>query len=155
MSYEVHISKGGAMDLPAIMPVMKSAFAPAFGEAWSKGQCLGLLSLPGTSLTLARRKPSIAGFSLVRSVLDEAELMLIAVRPSEQGRGIGHALLEEAKAWSRTQGALRLFLEVRSGNSAVSLYESAGFIQVGCRKDYYRGALGEKSDALTLSVSLA
>ncbi len=154
MSIDVVIALGGVDDLPLIMPVMQSAFVPEHGEAWTLGQCLGLLSMPGTILICARQGNKIVGFSLVRTVLEEAELMLIAVEPRVQGQGIGAALLQSVKEICQSQGVRRLFLEVRAENTAASLYARGGFIQVGLRKDYYRGAQGKKSDALTLSCYL-
>ena len=40
------------------------------------------------------RATATVGFSLLRAVADEAELLLLAVDPARQRRGIGHALLD-------------------------------------------------------------
>src|SRR3546814_18020464 len=86
---------GTRKDIPAIMQIMDCAFAPAFGEAWTRPQVEGMLDLPGTWLTVAASDDDIVGFSLMRSVLDEAELLLIAVNPGWQGRNIGRTRSEE------------------------------------------------------------
>src|SRR3546814_7871167 len=62
---------GTRKDIPAIMQIMDCAFAPAFGEAWTRPQVEGMLDLPGTWLTVAASDDDIVGFSLMRSVLDE------------------------------------------------------------------------------------
>ena len=147
----VRIAKGTLADLPAVMAVMDDSFDPRFGEAWTASQCAGLLPLPGVWLTLARGDDRLLGFALSRIVLDEAELLLLAVRRGRQGQGIGRALLADFAAQAAGRGARRLHLEVRDGNPAGRLYERVGYSLAGRRRDYYLGADGGRYDALTLT----
>ncbi len=148
------LRSGGAADLPAVATIMADAFDPRFGEAWTSSQCMGMLSLPGAWLTLALHDGALAGFSLARAIAGDAELLLLAVRPARRGHGVGAALLRSVIAGAREQKADRLHLEVRCGNSAITLYRAHGFEQVGLRRDYYRGNSGEKFDAQTFARSL-
>lgn len=148
------LTEGGAFDITAVMEVMATAFDPAFGEAWTAQQCLGILDMPGIWLTLARIEGEIAGFALGRAVVDEAELLLIGVSPEYRRQGIGKALLDNAMDCARARGACKLHLEVRQGNDAVGFYNRAGFQQVGRRHDYYRAPDGSHFDALSLFISL-
>lgn len=150
------IKSGGIADIGAVMEVMDAAFDPRFGEAWSRAQCLAILSLTDVWLTLGMPpgEPAPAGFALCRRMADEAELLLLAVRPADRGRGLGAALVEHCAAEARARGANRLLLEVRSSNSALALYAEAGFAEVGRRPAYYRGAGGALHDALTLARRL-
>ena len=150
----VLISKGSCTDLPKIMPVMASAFGTQFGEAWTESQCLGVLSMPGSHLIIARRG-SIVGFALCRIILDECELMLLAVAPEVQHLGIGRQLLTATIANASEAKVTSVFLEVRRGNEAIGLYSSTGFVEVGQRRGYYRGKLGETFDALTYRLTLS
>jgi len=145
---------GTVADLPLIMTVMEDAFEPCFGEAWNAAQCSGILGLPGVGLLLASVGGVPAGFALTRVVLDEAELLLLAVSPARRRHGIGEGLLRRAAEAARIMGAARLHLEVRDGNPAISLYKRSGFAQVGRRTGYYRGRRGELFDALSLSIAL-
>jgi ribosomal-protein-alanine N-acetyltransferase len=145
------LSHGSAADLDAVMDVMDDSFDPAFGEAWTAPQCSGLLPVPGVWLTLARAGDEIIGFALARIIVDEAELLLLAVKKKWQRRGVGQQLLESFSATARRRGAERLHLEVRNGNLAVKLYKQAGFSEVGRRRGYYSGRDGQVYDALTLS----
>jgi len=149
------LSRGRDTDLRDVMAVMDSSFDPCFGEAWTISQCAGLLPLPGVWLTLAREGDAVTGFALARLVADEAELLLLAVKPAGQRRGIGRILLEHFEDEAAARGAARLHLEVREGNHALSLYEQAGFELVGRRRDYYSGQKGDRYDALTLAKSPA
>lgn len=151
---DVSISKGGAADLPAIMPVMASAFGTQFGEAWTEAQCLGVVSMPGSHLVIARADSTI-GFALSRVIVDECELMLLAVNAECQRAGIGRDLLDAVIADARAAKVASVFLEVRSGNPAISLYSSIGFAEVGRRRGYYRGPFGETFDALTYRLALS
>ena len=147
---------GTSRDLDAVMDVMTAAFGDRFGEAWTRSQCAGILPMSGVSLVIARddANGSAVGFSLFRSVADEAELLLLGVVPSHRRRGIGSALLEQFMETARRSGAGRVHLEVRDGNPAIGMYRSAGFKQVGRRRKYYHGENGSDFDALTLSRAL-
>ncbi len=154
-SQAVEIRDCGSGDMDAIMAIMATAFEPTFGEAWTRSQCAGIMPMAGVSLRLADRgSGGVAGFALIRAVADEAELLLIAVDPGAQQTGIGAALVDDFVAIATANGAQRLHLEVRDGNSAIALYERAGFRLVGRRRDYYRGTDGHKRDALTLALDL-
>ncbi len=154
MSASLTLHPGAAADLPEVMTTMVEAFDRRFGEAWTEGQCSGILLLTGVWLTLARVEGRPAGFALNRIVLDEAELLLLAVRPACRRSGVGRALLADSIAASLDRGAVRIHLEMRDGNPALGLYNRAGFIQSGRRRQYYFGAGGRPFDALTLSKDL-
>ena len=148
----IHLRTGGFEDLEEVMRVMNRAFSPSFGEAWTRSQCAGILPMSGVTLTLAESDLGLAGFSLVRSVVDESELLLLAVEPAEQRRGIGQALLDQFVASAKERGVQRLHLEVRDGNPAVNLYFSAGFAPAGRRRNYYHGPDSQTFDAITLTL---
>ena len=145
---------GSAADLDEVMEKMARAFDPCFDEAWTRGQCAGILSFSGVWLLLARVEGRPAGFALARAMADEAELLLLAVQPTARRAGIGRRMLEAVIAEAHARGAARLHLEMREGNPALFLYEGAGFHQVGRRPSYYRGKDGRVLDAITLSFSL-
>lgn len=142
----------GALD--HVMSVMTTAFDPDYGEAWNESQTLSMLTLPGTWLSLASIGGEPAGFALNRLIGDEAELLLLAVSPAFQRRGVGMALIEQSLRQLRQREGTRLHLEVRHNNPAIALYNKAGFALIGRRPGYYRGIDGQVHDALTLSCSI-
>ena len=150
------VEPGDSTDLDGVMTVMQAAFGDRFGEAWTRSQCAGILPMPGVSLTLARTAPggAVAGFSLVRTVAGESELLLIAVSPERQRHGIGTALLDDFLARARAAGVTRVHLEVRDGNDATLMYHAAGFAPVGRRRNYYRASDGRRFDALTFAKTV-
>jgi [ribosomal protein S18]-alanine N-acetyltransferase len=152
----IRLERGTSSDLDAVMRVMNAAFERRFGEAWTRSQCAGILPMAGVVLTLARdhETAQIVGFSLIRTVADESELLLVAVLPAHHRQGIGQSLLDDFIDRSRAKGVGRVHLEVRDGNPAAALYRSAGFVSVGRRKNYYHGADGERFDAVTFARDL-
>lgn len=147
----ISVVEGGVLDLNEVMLVMNDSFDPAYGEAWTAPQCAGLIPMPGVWLSVARDGDSTLGFALGRMVVREAELLLLAVKRSSQGAGVGRSLLQHFVDIAVARGAQRLYLEVRDGNPAIKLYRSAGFSEVGRRKNYYTGQDGQIYDALTLA----
>jgi ribosomal-protein-alanine N-acetyltransferase len=145
---------GSATDLDEVMMTMNAAFDPSFGEAWTRSQCAGILVLPGVWLLLARVDGRAAGFALARSVIDEAELLLLAVSPAQRRGGVGRTMLDAIADEARSRGASHLHLEMRDGNPAALLYAGAGFREVGRRPRYYRGRDGRSFDAITLACPL-
>ena len=153
---EVRLAPGNSSDLDDVMSVMTAAFHPRFGEAWTRSQCAGILPMSGVSLTVARDAGAgrPLGFSLSRTIAGEAELLLLAVIPAFQRRGIARRLMDQFISGAGTDGAVRVHLEVRDGNPAVGMYRAAGFETVGRRRQYYRGSEGSRFDALTLARNL-
>lgn len=146
---QILLRTGDARDIAAVDALMVAAFDPRFGEAWTRSQCMGVLAMPGVRLTLALIDDTPAGFAMVRSVMDEAELLLLAVDPAFRRRGTAGALLRAVIAEAQASGIADLHLEVRAGNEAVKLYTTQGFAKVGERRGYYRGKTGQSFDAHT------
>lgn len=152
--HAIDLTAGSARDVKAVDTLMKAAFDPRYGEAWTQGQCLGVLAMPGVWLTLAHADERPVGFAMARVVADEAELLLLAIEPGMRRRGVGAALLRSVIDTARARRAVRLHLEVRAGNAAIGLYTRHGFAKVGARRDYYRGSDGKLRDAHTYSVAI-
>jgi ribosomal-protein-alanine N-acetyltransferase len=153
ISESIRIERGTSDDLDAVMRVMDGAFGDKFGEAWTRSQLAGILPMAGVSLMLARDADASAaiGFSLFRTVADESELLLIGVLPTRHREGVGQRLLNHFVDQARKDGVSRVHLEVRNGNPAAQMYRSAGFAQVGRRRNYYHAANGDRFDALTFA----
>jgi ribosomal-protein-alanine N-acetyltransferase len=96
---------------------------------------------------------SLIGFIASRLVLDEAEVLSIAVASARRGRGLARQLLDINLRRLVGLGARSVFLEVDEGNvPALRLYRRAGFRDVGRRQAYYPAGRG--SAALILRRDL-
>ncbi len=117
---------------------------------WGEAEFADLLASPLVFLIAAP-----AGFALGRVVADEGELLTLAVDPAARRLGTGRRLLASFEANAAARGAASAFLEVAAGNDAArALYLSAGYVQTGLRRGYFRDAAGRTDDALILSRGL-
>ena len=104
---------------------------------WNADEFRALLAEPANFLITRD-----SGLLLGRSILDEAELMTLAVAPEGRRAGTGAALLAAFEDRARARGAVTAFLEVASDNAAAqALYARAGWQNAGRRRDYYGGGV--------------
>ena len=116
-----------------------------FSEPWPEIAVRSELTNKLSLWLVALDGGQVVGYVGSQTVLQEADMMNIAVADSHRRQGIARALVEEL---IRQLDAYQLTLEVRASNAgAIALYESLGFTQVGLRKNYYHKP---KEDALIL-----
>jgi RimJ/RimL family protein N-acetyltransferase len=78
----------------------------------------------------------------------------LMVASTHRRRGVGRALLEQAVAWARAAGVVKLELHVFPWNEpAIALYESFGFEREGMRRGHYLRD-GEPVDAILMALWL-
>jgi [ribosomal protein S18]-alanine N-acetyltransferase len=94
----------------------------------------------------------IKGFAVASVVTPQAELELIAVAETEQGRGIGRALLAVLGDELRRLGVGEVLLEARASNhGALGFYRRLGWMEIGLRPRYYADP---EEDAVQMRVAL-
>ena len=119
-----------------------------FSDPWSEKSIETELSCRLSVWLVALEGEQVVGYVGSQTVIDESDMMNIAVHPGFRRRGIAEALVAELEAALRQRGSRALTLEVRDSNApAIALYEKLGFSQVGLRKNYYRNP---KEDARIL-----
>ena len=119
-----------------------------FSDPWSENSIRYELTNPLSFWLVAVEDGRVAGYVGSQSVLDEADMMNIAVHPDFRRRGVAQSLVEGLIAELKEKDIRCLTLEVRASNDpAISLYQKLGFSQVGRRPNYYRNP---KEDALIL-----
>lgn len=136
----------GATDAGALAAL----HAEAFDAPWNTAAFAALLDQPGV---FAVREAG--GFILCRIVLEEAEILTLAVRPDARRAGLASRLTQAAADLAAHGGADRIFLEVAEDNTAArALYDRLDFVQTGRRRGYYARADGSPADALLLVLNL-
>lgn len=121
-----------------------------FTDPWSERSIASELQNPLSLWLVALDGDTVAGYVGSQTVIDETDMMNIAVHPDYRRRGLARQLVQQLVAQLPSRGSHRLTLEVRASNApAQGLYETLGFTQVGLRKNYYRGP---KEDALILQL---
>lgn len=117
---------------------------------WTEFEFGQLMANPGTILA-----GSDLGFVLAQVVLDEAEILTLAVAPQHRRQGLGADLVKRLHSSAKAAGADRIFLEVSAENQpAQALYAKLGYDQVGRRPRYYQARDGQRFDALILARDL-
>lgn len=113
--------------------------AVSFTAPWKADTFESLLGRPGAELwVLDDPSDGVVAYAVLWCILDQGELANIAVVSGHRGRGHGRYLLGKVLEVARERGVESLYLEVRVSNaSAIELYRSFGFTQVGTRKAYY------------------
>ena len=119
-----------------------------FSDPWSEKSVASELTNPLALWLVAEDNESTVGYVGSQTVLDETDMMNIAVDPDFRRQGIAEMLVNALVEALRVRGSHCLTLEVRASNDpAKQLYEKLGFQQVGIRKNYYRNP---REDALIL-----
>ncbi len=94
--------------------------------------------------------PAIVGYGIMSLGAGEAHLLNVCVGDPYRCRGIGRRLLMHLLQLAAAAGAKDAYLEARPSNiSAIRLYQSLGFSQIGMRRGYYQAADG-REDAIVL-----
>lgn len=115
----------------AVLAVMESVYETS---PWTLEQIASSMSSQDEEYYLAYEGQELVGFLAVQTVLDEMEILQIAVRADFQRMGIASQLMAAVMDWEGD-----IFLEVRESNSAAqALYTRQHFTKIGKRKDYYR-----------------
>jgi len=131
--------------------------AGSFARPWSTLDFERLLAergVVGDGLFLgSANRPS--GFVLSRIVLDEAEILTVAIAPEARGKGLSIPLLERHLDELSRRGVRHVHLEVEEGNlPAIALYRRFGFKDSGRREGYYLRADGTRAAAITMALEL-
>ena len=119
-----------------------------FSDPWSENSVASELENELSLWLVAEEGETVLGYVGSQTVLDETDMMNVAVHPDHRRRGVAAALITELVSRLKMRGSRCLKLEVRASNApAIALYETLGFTQLGLRKNYYRNP---KEDALIL-----
>lgn len=108
---------------------------------------------------LANKRTIFSGtanaFALGQFVIDEVELLTIAVDPKMRRTGTGRRILLEFETAAIAKGVVTCHLEVAADNiAALQLYLTTGYTESGRRSGYYSDKTGQKTDAILLSKQL-
>ena len=115
---------------------MESKF---FGQPWSAASIATYMEKGNTIFLVAKHEEKIAGYAAVMCVLDEGNLVSIAVDEKYRKLGIASELLDIVYEEAKERGVTSINLEVRQSNTpAIKLYEKEKFEQVGQRKNFYK-----------------
>lgn len=134
-------------DAAAIAAVERAAAS----HPWSERAVRDTLAQPTGFGLVVVDGGEIVAHLLGSAVLDEGELLTVAVLPSHRRRGLARSLHTEAAVVWSARGATSVFLEVRVDNAgAIALYKAEGWQPCGRRRGYYH----DGADALLFRLEL-
>lgn len=140
----MEIRKMTAREIPQVAELEKICFS----QPWSEKSVAGELENPLSLWLVAMDGDRLAGYVGSQTVMDETDMMNLAVAPQFRRQGVGEALVNALTASLKELGSRCLTLEVRDSNEAArALYGKLGFVEVGRRRGYYRDP---REDALIL-----
>ena len=140
----MEIRKMTAREVPQVAELEKLCFA----MPWSEKSVAGELDNPLALWLVAMEGDRLAGYVGSQTVMDETDMMNLAVAPQFRRQGVGEALVNALTASLKELGSRCLTLEVRDSNEAArALYGKLGFTEIGRRRGYYRDP---REDALIL-----
>ena len=123
-----------------------------FSDPWSVNSIAYELTNKLSHWLVAVEGEKVLGYIGSQTVLGEADMMNLAVKPEYRRRGVGEALVVRLVEELKVQNVYSLTLEVRVSNDpAIALYDKLGFLPVGRRPGYYRNP---REDALILRKEL-
>ena len=94
--------------------------------------------LPAVGLA-AGSAAAIHAYYLSMITTDCADIIAIGTHSDWQRRGFGRIMLEHLIGVTEQQHVEKILLEVAADNMpARQLYDSCGFVEIGCRKNYYK-----------------
>lgn len=136
-------------DLPQVLAIETNAYPfpwteNIFRDCIRVGYRCRLLEVDGV----------IEAYGVLSVGVNEAHVLNLCVRVESQGRGLARRMLKHLLEVARVNRAQTIFLEVRPSNAtALNLYRSMGFCEIGLRRGYYPNTKG-REDALVMAMSL-
>lgn len=137
-------------DLDTVMAIELRGYA----FPWTRGIFADCLA-SGYCCWVLEQGNQIIAYGVLSVAADEAHVLNVCVDPLVQSRGHGRLMLRTLLSSARQHKAQRVFLEVRPSNpSAIALYQSEGFNEIGRRPRYYPAANNGHEDAVVMAIEL-
>lgn len=110
-----------------------------FSDAWSRQSFIDEIDNENSVFIVVKKEDKIVAYSGFWYIVDDAQIMNVAVDIAYKGMKISHILMKEMIQRARDKNMATMSLEVRVSNEiAINLYKGYGFEIVGVRKQYYQ-----------------
>ena len=141
----IRITNMDLSHLDAVYEIEKQSFSDAWHKSYFHREIMeNKLAIYKVALVKPRDEPPlspgfrVAGYVGLRHVINEGQIINIAVGIPYRCMGVGSLLIEALINLAQEREMMGLTLEVReSNNAAQGLYKKYGFKPEGIRKNYY------------------
>jgi ribosomal-protein-alanine N-acetyltransferase len=151
---KTHLRRMSVDDLDDVLNIEKRSYP----FPWSRGIFTDCIRVGYACWLLEQKTPKstqVIGYMILSIAVGEMHILNICVDPLFQGQKIGRGLLTDAIRYGLKNKASMCFLEVRPSNqTALKMYLSHGFNEVGLRKNYYKNK-GKREDAIVMAKTLS
>lgn len=131
---DLQIAPSDIEDLPCILKIEQRSFT----DPWTYKNFEDTFSLSYATMLTAKIGNEVAGYCCLYHIMDEGEIVNVAIDPKFRRAGVGMKMLNCLIEHGRNAGVRRFLLDVRVSNEgAISLYEKAGFKKVVKQKNFY------------------
>ncbi|MEM6903219.1 MAG: GNAT family N-acetyltransferase [Pseudomonadota bacterium] len=140
MNQPVALAATDAEDIAELLDQVAMHDGQAVAGGWSANSLADQLTAKH-SQAWGHRTPEtgrLQSMVLIQSIADMAEILVIAVAPTDRREGLAKELIRHAIGAVGQSGGKQLDLEVAANNkAAIGLYTTLGFIETGRRPRYY------------------
>jgi ribosomal-protein-alanine acetyltransferase len=127
-------------DAALIAEMSRAYIEHGLGWNWDARRVANSIVQRETNVAVAMVGKEMAGFGIMRYRDSDAHLLLFAVRPKFQRKGIGAALLRWLETTAMTAGVDLVWLEARASNTdALAFYRASGYRLLDTMHRYYSG----------------
>lgn len=131
---DIKIDKISQNDALGVAEIEKECFSVPFTEQ----NILDYIKNPIWHFLVARSGDGVLGYISFTIIIDECQIVNVAVTKEARKLGIGSLLLNEFFGYIKENGARSVYLEVRESNTpAIKLYEKFDFKVTGVSKNHY------------------
>jgi ribosomal-protein-alanine N-acetyltransferase len=137
---DVELGFASAGDAPEIARLARDLIEVGLGWGYRPQRIIELIRDTETITLVARARGRPAGFAVMRFGDERAHLILLAVAPAHQRRGIARRMIDWLLESALVAGMTSVHVELRAMNvPALALYRSLGFAETFRVPGYYRG----------------
>ena len=131
-------------DAPTLATMSRDYIERGLGWRWRVPAIENLIASPDTVVLCARlpttQGKTIVGFGIMQYALEDAHLILLAVRPRMRRRGLAREMLAWLEKTADIAGVKQIVLEVRERNMGARMfYRKQGYKSGTCIPRYYDG----------------
>ena len=127
-------------DSQAIASMSRDLIEAGLGWQYRPKRVRDLIADPETVTLVACDRDRVIGFAAMSFGEERAHLVLMAVRPTHQRRGVATRMLAWLRESAVTAGMASIHVELREHNvPALSFYRAHGFSETRELPGYYRG----------------